>query len=311
MTTPTTLSIPRTTSSAATTGPSFLTTFLTEVRNAIDRHLFKREDPVLIRKRELVELTAPVLRGDSRRFARRLQEYRDLCDAESKADDDFNHGLQYCISLLRTCRQEYHEAVGVLYSENTFVVTRPLHEHDYQTSGYHQIDHTPVWLSGLGSRQQMLRKIVIDADAMCPLECDLSPSCDYDVLPLLRFLWSYPEFIDVVKFEHTGRNLPGHSNGTSADEDEEDLVDGETRGLAQYLNGVLYTLAKSDALQLRRYAYSDRLLESVYICYKTADMFYQRTAITGCEPYVTFDLFGDGTLDCIRTEQISICLILC
>jgi hypothetical protein len=111
MTTHAILQIPRTTSSATTTGPSLLNTFPPEIRNAIYRLLFKRKDPVLIRNREHVVSKASELRGDRTNVARQLREYRALCDAESKADAEFDHGFQDVI-FLRTCRHSHNDTMA-------------------------------------------------------------------------------------------------------------------------------------------------------------------------------------------------------
>lgn len=108
--------------------PSFLT-LPAEICNSIYELLFTRENTVLLHNaRDYSADTRPLANGE----------------ADLKR---FDHGL---------CRQVYHEAVGVLYGQNSFTVSRLRTVHDFpeysENDTYNQTHFVPIWLQSLGSQ---------------------------------------------------------------------------------------------------------------------------------------------------------------
>ena len=175
------------------------------------------------------------------------------------------HGLSDGLSILRSCRQIWSEAAGVLYGHNTFAFSRHTDRHDinyltnryrawyapgfYDNKRYNQLNYSARWMSSIGDHYRFLRKVVIDTDAMCPSHCRWV--ADFDVLPLLRVMWAHPEARCEIVFESTGRVLSAHPN------------DARAPGVVpEDLNTLLHTLGKEDMLGLRHVS---RSLESVVI----------------------------------------------
>jgi hypothetical protein len=114
-------------------------------------------------------------------------EYREtLAKWEKRLEDEkdevkaFTHHLPLGMGLLRSCRQLYHETIGILYFQNTFVISRVLTRHDNDDLGpdcncweYNQLAYAPVRLRSLGSQFGLLKKVVIDISTIC------DPSCEY------------------------------------------------------------------------------------------------------------------------------------
>lgn len=174
--------------------PSFLTTLPPEIRNAVYEVLFKRNKPVLVhnvdayyaRESLKIESTSHWL------FEEEIEEGLDeMYDHDVDGNAEFRHNFHLALPLLDSCRQIYYESAGVFYGANTFVVSRALHRHDIQDhehSPYCQIIFAPKWLSQLGSQYSLLRKVVIDIDAICPHPC-FQHDHSYNILPLVQFLW--------------------------------------------------------------------------------------------------------------------------
>jgi hypothetical protein len=190
-------------------------------------------------------------------YLRIAKEFYEAFDDETGTDEDFRHNFHEGITLLLSCRQLYHEAAGVLYSNNTFKISRVLDRHDdcdgyglYDHENYVQVAYAPRWLTSLGSQTALLKKVVIDVDAVCPSTCDFGIR-RMDILPLGRLLWTYPELRDIVTFGHSGRCLIDH-DWDSDSEDEEQLPSTDR---ATLLNNVLTSFVVDDALNIKRYAY--------------------------------------------------------
>lgn len=88
-----------------------------------------------------------------------------------------------------TCRQIYHEATTIFYSQNTFAVTRPRcspwnggPEHD---DGGQLFTDGADWILSLGSRLSKLTSITLDLNALCMMH-----QGNLELLPLLRALWN-------------------------------------------------------------------------------------------------------------------------
>jgi hypothetical protein len=264
--------IPKTTSSPANPGaPSLLITLPPEIRNMVYEYLFQRDEPILIHNTEAFHMTEPDKAdwGEDPVYLRLTNEFYEGFDDEIGQDEEFRYDFHQGIALLLSCRQLYHEAAGVLYSNNTFMISRVLDRHDdcedygHDYENYIQVAYAPRWLTSLGSQAALLKDVVIDVDAMCP------PTCEWclwriDILPLVRLLWASPELRDIVTFGHSGRRLTDHEwEYELEDEGEEQQRPSTDRAIL--INNVLTSLVVDDALAIQRYAYSNRLLESLYL----------------------------------------------
>ena len=267
------------------TKPSFLE-LPAEMRNSIYELLFKNDTPVFLHNADAFFPRAPDLddydddggprclcescqyegishyeRDRSAWVAAMKNDAEDLKFLEAK----FAQGLSDGLSVLRSCRQIWSEAAGVLYGHNTFAFSRHTGRHDinyltnryrawyapgfYDNKRYNQLNYSARWMSSIGDHYRFLRKVVIDTDAMCPSHCRWV--ADFDVLPLLRVMWAHPEARCEIVFESTGRVLSAHIHDAS-----------DPTAVSVDLNTLLHTLGKEDMLGLRHVS---RSLESVVI----------------------------------------------
>jgi hypothetical protein len=257
------IQIPKTASNPIDPGvPSFLTILPAEIRNSVYEILFKRDEPVLLHNTEAYHEKCP---QEFHMTAYEFKYFHETFESEIGQDEEFRHNLQEGLSLLRSCRQIYHEAAGILYGQNAFIISRALDRHDeddqygegiHDFYNYHQFTYAPRWLSGLGSQIALLKNVVIDMDGSCPSSCELHLD-RFNVLPLLRILWKYPEHAHTITFAHTGRKVSHHVNDTNL----------ETRngGLPQLFTRLFQALVTEDALNLRRCTRHDRLLRAVNV----------------------------------------------
>ncbi|KAI4644652.1 uncharacterized protein J4E79_011089 [Alternaria viburni] len=237
MATRTVIEIPKTTSGPADPhASSILTTLPPEIRNRIYEYLFKRDRPVIVDDGQAhVELWE---RSHGIHYTHGSVEQQvrdeDLCDV-----------FAGCTDLLLSCRQVYHEAVGVLYGQNTFFFSRFLER---------QMHFTCTWLSGIGSHYQLLSRVSMDADA---------PYRRYNLLPLLKFIWNNPQakcefaFVRSGSSEYIGRNKSA------------ELYDPVTA--ADPMNNILFQLGTADVLNLRQYARYSGLVSSIIVWYSEFD----------------------------------------
>jgi hypothetical protein len=167
------------------------------------------------------------------------------------------------MALLLSCRQIYHEAVGMFYGQNTFIISRvPAHHHNgydimQHNDEYSQIAYAPRWISSLGSQAGLLKQVIIDVDTLCQDIC-LCHRMVGGVLPLAQLLWAFPERRNVITLGNSGRVSTGHMMTT----------DNEGHGIgdrAVTLNNILTAMVLKDSLMLQRYAYSSHLLESINV----------------------------------------------
>ncbi|KAI4701204.1 hypothetical protein J4E89_010681 [Alternaria sp. Ai002NY15] len=96
------------------------------------------------------------------------------------------------VALLSTCRQIYHEAVGILYTRNRFLAATAS-----GSTWLSALNHTTSWLLGLGSQAKHLRHLTVhvvhrgrdlnELQSFHPVTT--SNARLFEVLPLLRALW--------------------------------------------------------------------------------------------------------------------------
>jgi hypothetical protein len=260
------IQIPKTMSSPADPDtPSFLTNLPAEIRNAVYEVLFKRDEPVLLHNAEAYHTiepprdiyAAPYTRPDF------MKDFHTTFEAEIGRDEEFRHNLANSMPLLRSCRQIFHEAVGMLYGQNTFIISRALGRHDCNEDdddidhrAYHQFTYAPIWLSSIGSQIMFVKKVIIDMDGSCPIGC-WGQLEEFDLLPLLRIYWKYPHQAAAITFAHTGRHVLHHPDDGLSDPSSADLATSFTR--------IFDALVRHDELELQRYAKHERLLKEVII----------------------------------------------
>ncbi|KAF1851533.1 uncharacterized protein K460DRAFT_298660 [Cucurbitaria berberidis CBS 394.84] len=281
------MQIPKTMSSLADpAAPSFLTTLPPEIRNGIYEILFKREEPVLLHNAEAYHVIEPPREHYplDTLFQDAMDEYHETFETEIGGDVDFKHNFHEGLSMLRSCRQVYHEAAGIFYGENTFIFSRVLNRHDcadhetHDVFDYHPLSYSTRWLSSIGSQIIFLRKAIIDVDGICPANC-YARLRDLDFFPLMRFLWSYPQKAHVITFAHTGRRLEMHTEANTRNLDLK--IEVPDVDIAGFFNNVLSTLTIGDPLKMRRYAYFDRLVEGVYLSHGNMDCHVHYKGPTG------------------------------
>jgi len=194
---------------------TFLLSIPAELRNAIYEYVLVDDEPVV-----LVE---------------------DAADSAIKAS-----GFAGNSAILQTCRQIYHEAIGVLYGQNVF-------RFNYKVLslkncfGSHTIIIDPIetchkWTQDIGSSLSKLRTVAINmATPDIPADSfDHSPWNDFDsysrtdmkILPLLEILWNGIARDLSVRFEGSGNPVHSHID-------------------VKLLTKVLHELGKLDTLNLK------------------------------------------------------------
>jgi hypothetical protein len=109
------------------------------------------------------------------------------------------------VPLFQSCRQVYHEAASVYYSENTFVLTKQHYQYD---CGRDYVERGGLmWLTSLGDQVQWIRKLVIDLDGLCPSQCTAALTHHQPAFepkdnminfgPLILALWSHGLRVDI------------------------------------------------------------------------------------------------------------------
>jgi hypothetical protein len=86
-----------------------------------------------------------------------------------------SHDVVPGINMLRTCRQVYHEAVGILYSSNSFTISVDLHRHNRTMQ---QLDTAANFVHRLGSQAALLKNVNIDINPLCSPMCVEHPYDD-------------------------------------------------------------------------------------------------------------------------------------
>jgi hypothetical protein len=167
-------------------------------------------------------------------------------DAKLHAEDqEFYQGLKNSIALLRTCRQIYHEAAGVLYDSNIYRFQQvPQSECcEYRT----QREYAPKWLFRIRTQAALLSQVFIDLEA-CPAGRHCKRHRPFDILPFLRLRWA------CYNFEFT---QPASTS---------------FRISAYILNNLMVTLGDNDVLNIKRYSDFPRLMSGIYIPEKSESL---------------------------------------
>jgi hypothetical protein len=239
MDTHTIIEILKTTSGAANPlAPSILTTIPPEIRNQIYDHLYKRDAPVLL-------LDGCAYGEGLRRRLRNRELIREHHGIENSIkDEDFHHGFGNCVGLLLSCRQVYHEAVGILYGQNIFLFAQFLS---------FQQGFAGKWLSSIGSHYKLLSRVHMEVDGFD----DDGHSTEQQLLSLLKPIWKNPQAKCEIVFVLSERSLAERAHLGTGRYDPVPWIN--------LLNNVFFRLGIKDALNLRRCAKFSRLVHSITI----------------------------------------------
>jgi len=240
------IEIPKTTSGAADPGaPSILTTLPPEIRNRIYEYLFKRDGPILLNDDQ----------GRLDPWTRNYVTHSTHGGAEQQdSDGDFCQGFHGCVGLLLSCRQIYHEAVGILYGENMFLFSQAL---------TNQLASACTWLASIGSHYQLLSRVRVDTKMY-----DEYQHMEYDLLPLLKLIWNHPDAKCDIAFTLSDCSLLEEGSFGFVRRHDPDSP-------TEFMNGLLCALGTNDALSLRQYAKYSCLISSITVYHYQDEDAYQ------------------------------------
>lgn len=230
--------------------PSFLTILPPEIRNAIYEYAFVLHDELVI--------------IDAYEYTRQPvweEEFDDLDSEEDSADVERIQEHAFAVrdvrlpmSLLRTCRQVYHEAASILYGRQKIRITVAPHRHN---GSFRQLRTAVRWLQSIGSQYKLLTRLVIDTSALCPDECDIAGRTN--CAPILKALWLRPGLESRVEYTRSGIEIDKRVHepylGLSFLESTSASIVGE----------IIADLSTKDELGLRRYAGFGRLIRSIWV----------------------------------------------
>ncbi|KAI4680403.1 uncharacterized protein J4E84_008051 [Alternaria hordeiaustralica] len=165
-------------------------------------------------------------------------------------------------AILQTCRQIYHEAIGVLYGHNIFQFNYGIVLDEgtilFPTKAYLE------WTQEIGSSLSALRTVIIDTDAPhlsnaydhLPFWEDFYrwSRSDIDILPFLDVFWNGVARDLSVRFESSGRRI--HPDSDEYPDPDELGPD------PKHFTKVLYELGRLDTLKLKN---ARRLLRDIKV----------------------------------------------
>jgi hypothetical protein len=141
--------------------PSLLTTLPPEICNKIYDLLFVQSEPI--------EITSPDYRCLN-------SDGNTLVAIRKRAT---RSSLVHAVALLRTYRQIYHEATGMLYSQNDFILS-PHHRQTFSIGD---------WYHDIALQTRFLRRLTIDVHHLGLARHPWIMHQSAEVLPLLRIIW--------------------------------------------------------------------------------------------------------------------------
>lgn len=195
--------IPVTTSKTARHGHVTFLDLPAEIRNAIYAFALVLPDPLMVASSHLYRIVADdnhalVATKASRSEYPTLTRDHNLQATDSELEKGRPRKLPQsnlapvCLPGLRiflACRQVYHEATSVFFSQNTFAVSRPRcspwdggQGHDDAGALFYD---GADWVLSLGSQLSKLNMIILDLNALC-----LMHGGNLELLPLLRAFWN-------------------------------------------------------------------------------------------------------------------------
>jgi hypothetical protein len=302
---PTPIEIPRTASAPVDPdAPSLVTTLSVDIRLLIFEVLLKRDGPFLLHNADLYHAQEPgadKMHSDQRDADRTIKSFHNQYFDELGGDHEFVHAYDMGIAVLLSCRQIYHEGAAILYSANEFIISRATDRHDedgydrlHYYYEYHPFNYADEWLSGIGSQHSLLKKVILDTDSVCPEECENRLEV-FDILPLARFIWTHQGTEHKIRFGQSGRPLQQHTGEMC----EISYADVECQKRVQNLNCILSEIVAKDSLDLKRFTFSTRILQSVNVStysrlgcvhYRNAPFYARRFEQTGDNTDTGFEL---------------------
>ncbi|KAH7086312.1 hypothetical protein FB567DRAFT_603224 [Paraphoma chrysanthemicola] len=249
--------------------PSFLTTLPPELRNRIYELLFKRNEPVLLHNAKAYHPKPPLRSAcdSDEEYQLALEDCDRLIKKFDGADNHFIHNFP--VALLQTCRQVYHEAVGILYGTNTFCFARTLHRDCpsyldqfssfelYDEVAYNPKNYALQWLSDIGAQVCSIYEISIDINAFYPAR----GWAEIPLLSLARYFWTNKTLQCNISIADVGSILSRHVDANTMQRRWQDSLWVNKLTLNNIVNAVIV----DDALGISRFAYSSRLLDSIMI----------------------------------------------
>ncbi|KAH7086091.1 hypothetical protein BKA63DRAFT_501065 [Paraphoma chrysanthemicola] len=221
---------------------SFLTTLPPEIRNRIYESLFVYEYPVEATVHDQYGVEKP---------CNFLLPSRTSTDANRKARatrlqvPNTRYNLACAMPFLRTCRQIYHEAVGVCYSQNSFTFY-PFHHDELKLS---------AWVEAISTQVHMVKKLAIDLEALNTssrreYSGQFRRFREFDILPVLRIIWFSVSPQAEVYLHHDAAT--------------------EESGFYPWVNIIaldkaIHSITQGDSLALRRFARIPGALAEVFV----------------------------------------------
>ncbi|KAH7086589.1 hypothetical protein FB567DRAFT_593518 [Paraphoma chrysanthemicola] len=239
---------------------SFLTTIPPELRNAIYLAAFAREGYVeIVSALELKKQPAWEVEDVSGHNS--YHEENEVNEVQQSLEDTMKAPCAYHevfpVALLRSCRQVYREAVGVLYGRNSFLIRGPSHRHN---PADHHLNTTVAWIRSLGSLIPLINHVTIETSLVCPDICNYS-CMSVQLGPLASLLWSMPYLQPRVNFGSIYKQIDPrlHPVRSTLVQHNYGWFDAAT------LNAILDNLIGADRLNIRRYARSLHLMSEIAI----------------------------------------------
>ena len=130
----------------------------------------------------------------------------------------------------------YHEAVGVIYSGNSFCVTVPDHR---RNCDFHQIVTAAKSCQTIGANLALMSTLDIDIGRYCPLGC--RGATVLEILPLVSVLWSKSHGTAAIKFTNNGHRLQERIHD---DADYEDNI----KPTVSQMNSIFHAFCQADSL---------------------------------------------------------------
>ncbi|CAO2658133.1 Nn.00g073930.m01.CDS01 [Neocucurbitaria sp. VM-36] len=175
-------------------GPSFLVDLPREMRNLVYGHLLELPDPIVIQYLPDQSSGLGTLEDDNH-TSETVWPHR--ITSESRAE------VQSVLDILGTCRQLYHETIGILYGRNAFIFGCDPKQH---ISSHGQVVLAAQFLLGSSARFEYLQHVVINLDSHCSWTCSpphLKPSLLVDITQLVKASWMRNDTDCIFEFEYS------------------------------------------------------------------------------------------------------------
>jgi hypothetical protein len=170
------------------------------------------------------------------------------------------------IAILSTCRQVYHEAVGVLYSQNTFCVAR-----SFSFAASHSEDSSILvyasWAASIGSALGLLRTVTVILDGYDMYgrkfysSRRLKKGRPIDIFPAVKILWQENVGLLNFRLRIRGRVGPWNISRTWG-------FPWKLRAAEETLNKMMHLIGNKDALKLR---WSRMLIRDIQVSQESSE----------------------------------------